>query len=103
VGKFWPIPEGKAMTPYWTDGKNYYVVLGEDYLEKHCKKCAKIGNMKFGWKKNNGVPLFVCTNIQEIQPTILEPIRWIARFRDGDCPFFEETKEESMNKNIKEE
>jgi len=96
MGKFWPIPEGEAMSAYWTDGKNYYVVLGEDFLETCCQKCAKIGNIKFGWKKNNGVPLFVCTNIQEIQPTILEPIRWIARLKaGGECPFFEKKEEVS--------
>jgi len=91
--KWWPIPKGKAMSVYWTDGKLYYVVLGEDFLEDTCVHCKKLGNVKFGYKKQQGVHLFVCTNIKEIQPTILQPIEWNQRLGKGaECPFFERSE-----------
>ncbi len=89
MGKWWPIPKGKAMSAYQNCGDGlYYVVLGEDFLRSTCQNCKNIENMKFAWKSQQGVPLFVCTNIEEIKPTIKQPIEWDARLAEGaECPF----------------
>jgi len=91
VSHWWPIPDGKAMNAYGQgDGGLYYVVLGEDFLRDTCQTCKKVNNMKFGWKSQQGCPLFVCTNIIEIQPTINQPIEWNQRLAKGaNCPFYE--------------
>ena len=90
MSKWWPIPKGKAMSAVKIEVDKYYVVLGEDFLSTTCQGCKNINNMKFGWKKQQGVPLFICTNIEEIQPTITQPIEWNARLSKGaDCPKFE--------------
>lgn len=91
--QWWPISEGKAMSAYQNCGKDlYYAVLGEDFLRDKCQTCNNIKNMKFGWKSQQGMPLFVCSNIEEIKPTITEPIQWNARLCKGaECPSYQKS------------
>jgi hypothetical protein len=93
VSHWWPIAEGRAMNSYGKgEGGLYYVVLGEDFLRDTCQTCKKINNMKFGWKMQQDCPLFVCTNIAEIQPTISQPIKWNSRLSKGaECPSYEKS------------
>ncbi|GAG87303.1 unnamed protein product, partial [marine sediment metagenome] len=74
----YPVPEGRAMNMVWSrkegDDKIYYVILGEDFLRDTCQQCKNILNMEFGWKSQQGMPLFVCTNIAQLKPTIEHPI-----------------------------
>lgn len=89
----YPPPEGGSMRMVWGSKHNdepiYYVVLGEDFLRGRCQKCINTLNMEFGWKSQQGVPLFVCSNIRQLKPTIEHPIQWEARLAKGaKCSFF---------------
>jgi len=89
----YPVPEGNALYCTFSrkegDNEIYYVVLGEDFLRDTCQQCQKIQNMEFGWKSQQDVPLFVCSNIAQLKPTILHPIEWNQRLaKEAKCPFF---------------